>query len=144
MKLTSLKTKYSPKFKQYRPPEKIVFGRWSSPFLGSKNFGELLLWKLPICRPMPRIPRTSWWFGWWVLPLTFFLGGFASFVRNHQRKIAAKFWVTNTKRFESTDLELFLLTYVWDSTTHVLTNGCFLCFFCCWPMGFFVGQKIIP
>jgi len=38
--------------------------------------------------------------------------GFASFLRNHQRKIAAKFWVTNTKRFESTDLELFLLTYV--------------------------------
>lgn len=66
--------------------------------------------------------------------------GFASFLRNHQREIAAKFWVTNTKRFESTDLELFLLTYVWDSTTHWFPRV-FLVFFCCWPMGFLLDKK---
>lgn len=50
----------------------------------------------------------------WVVgfAVDLFFGGVASFLRNHQRKIVAKFWVTNTKRFESTDLELFLLTYV--------------------------------
>lgn len=68
----------------------MILSFFGGPF--AKNFGELLLWKLPICRPMPRIPRTTWWFGWWVLPLTFFFGVLPLFSEITKEKWGAKFW----------------------------------------------------
>ena len=112
-------------------------------FLGgpfAKILGSFLLWKLPICRPMPRIPRTSWWFGWWVLPLSFFFGGEASFLRNHQRKNCCQVLGNEYQKIWINRFGVVLVDHSLRLHNPLISTGV-SCFFCCWPLGFLSDKK---